>query len=85
VTDGEEILVVSPWGKAKGRAFITKRIHPLVIGALHGFGRLALGKAAKAAGGFAGSSALNKPGHYSGISGQALNKHVIVRIEKIQY
>lgn len=84
VTDGEEIMVVSPWGRAKGRIFITKRIHPAAIGALHGFGRLALGKAAKAAGGFVGASAINKPGHFSPISGQALNKHVVVRIEKIQ-
>ncbi len=84
VSDGEEIMVVSPYGRAKGKVFITKRIHPEVIGALHGFGRLGLGKAAKAVGGFAGASALNKPGHYSPISGQALNKHVIVRIEKIQ-
>ncbi|MFN7181286.1 MAG: molybdopterin dinucleotide binding domain-containing protein, partial [Planctomycetota bacterium] len=83
IADGEEIMVVSPWGRAKGVAHITKRIHRQAIGALHGFGRFALGKAAQQTGGFAGASALNKPGHFSPISGQALHKYTIVRIEKI--
>lgn len=83
LNDQDVVRVKSQYGQAVGKVTVTTRIHPQVIGAMHGFGRLALGSAAKKAGGFAGASALNTPGHNCPISGQALNKHVIVKVEKV--
>lgn len=83
VKSGDTLKVTSAYGQSEGKAFITKRINTGTIGSLHGFGHTHLGSAAKKAGGFAGSSALNKPGFHCGISGQQLNKHVLVRIEKV--
>lgn len=79
IKDGDEIWLESPYGKVKGKVKLTKRIHPEVIGAQHGFGHEALGKLAKARGTNTGALNLTKS---DPLSGMALNKEICVKVYK---
>lgn len=73
------IWLESPYSKVKGKAKVTKRIHPEVIGAQHGLGHTALGKNAKGRGTNTGVLNVIKS---DPISGQALHKEICVKVYK---
>lgn len=77
IHDNDEVWVESPMGKVKARVSTTRRIHPEVVGAQHGFGHTALGKNAKGRGSAFGTlnKCLSDP-----LSGQAVHKEVCVRV-----
>ena len=77
IEDGNEIWLESPYGKVKGKVKLTKRIHPEVIGAQHGFGHEALGKAAKGRGVNTGILNLTKS---DPLSGMAVHKEICVKV-----
>ncbi len=79
IADGDEIWIESPYGKVKGKAKLTKRIHPEVIGSQHGFGHVALGRLAKGRGTNTGILNVCKS---DPISGMAVHKEVCVKIYK---
>ena len=79
IADGEQVWVESPNGKVKAKASVSRRMHPEVVGAQHGFGHSALGKNALGQGTNFGSlnTCTSDP-----ISGMACHKEVCVRITK---
>ena len=79
IADGDEVVVESPNGSVRAVAEVTRRIHPEVVGAQHGFGHTALGRIAKGRGTAMG--VLNSL-RYDPISGQAAHKEICVRIRK---
>jgi thiosulfate reductase/polysulfide reductase chain A len=79
ISDGDEVWVESRYGKTRAVAKITRRIHPEVVGAQHGFGHWKLGKAAAGRG--SGFGDLNTIA-YDPLSGQGLHKEVCVRVYK---
>jgi len=79
VANGDEIIVESPNGSVRAVAEVTRRIHPEVVGAQHGFGHTALGKVAAGRGTAFGF--LNTI-RYDPISGQASHKEICVRIRR---
>ncbi len=79
IEDGDEIWLESPYGKVKGKVKLTKRIHPEVIGAQHGFGHTALGKSAKGRGTNTGILNITKS---EPLSGMAVHKEVCVKVYK---
>lgn len=79
IEDGEEVWVESKFGKTRAVAKITRRIHPEVVGAQHGFGHWKLGKAAVGRGSSFGD--LNTIA-YDSLSGQGLHKEVCVKVYK---
>jgi thiosulfate reductase/polysulfide reductase chain A len=79
IEDGDEIWLESPYGKVKGKVKLTKRIHPEVIGAQHGFGHEALGKNAKGRGTNTGILNITKS---DPLSGMAVHKEICVKVYK---
>jgi len=79
ISDGDTIEVENQYGQAKGRARVTGRIQPDVIGMTHGFGHWALGPVAKGKGINDGQFIAGKADR---ISGQAAHKDGAVRIRK---
>jgi thiosulfate reductase/polysulfide reductase chain A len=79
ISHGDEVIVESPNGSVSAVAEVTKRIHPEVVGAQHGFGHTALGGVAKGRGSAFGS--LNTL-RYDPLSGQASHKEICVRVRK---
>ncbi len=79
IADGDEVIVESPNGSVQAVAEVTRRIHPEVVGAQHGFGHTALGKIAVGRGTAFGD--LNTI-RYDPLSGQASHKEICVRIRK---
>jgi len=79
ISDGDEIWVESPYGKARAIARVTQGIHPEVVGWQHGFGHWALGRRARGKGSADGmfNRTISDP-----ISGMALHKEVCVRVYK---
>jgi thiosulfate reductase/polysulfide reductase chain A len=79
ISDGDEIWIESPYGKAKALARITQGMHPEVVGWQHGFGHWGLGHIAKGRGTADGSfnKTISDP-----ISGMALHKEVCVKVYK---
>ena len=79
VEDGERIWVESPYGKVLAEAKLTRRIHPEVVGAQHGFGHTALGKQAIGKGSNMGVLNISKS---DPLSGMAVHKEVCVKVYK---
>jgi len=79
ITDGDEVVVESPNGSVRAVAEVSRRIHPEVVGAQHGFGHTALGRVAKGRGTAFGD--LNTV-RYDPLSGQASHKEICVRVRK---
>lgn len=79
LADGDAVWVESPYGKAKGRIKISKRMHPEVVGLQHGFGHHALGRNATGRG--MNESVLRRT-VADPLSGQALHKEACVKVYK---
>jgi thiosulfate reductase/polysulfide reductase chain A len=79
ISDGDTITVENQYGRATGRARVTRRIHPEVVGLAHGFGHWGLGPVARGKGINDGQFV---PGKAEPISGQAAHKDGAVRIRK---
>lgn len=77
IADGDEVWVESRYGKTKATASLSKRIHPLVVGAQHGFGHWRLGRLAAGRG--SGFGDLNTIA-YDPLCGQALHKEICVKV-----
>jgi thiosulfate reductase/polysulfide reductase chain A len=77
VREGDEVWVESPYGRAKAKAQLTRRMHPEVVGMQHGFGHWALGRFAKDRGSHMGFLNVSKS---DPLSGQARHKEICVRI-----
>lgn len=79
IYDGDLVTVENQFAKARARAKVTRRIHPDVVGMVHGFGHWALGPVAQGKG-------INDtqfvPGKAERISGMAAHKDGAVRIYK---
>jgi len=81
INDGDEIWLESPHGKVSGQVKLTKRIHPEVVGVQHGFGHVALGKAAKGRGTNTGILNITKS---DPLSDMAEHKEICVKVSKVQ-
>jgi thiosulfate reductase/polysulfide reductase chain A len=79
IADGDAVIVESPNGSVRAVAEVSRRIHPEVVGAQHGFGHVALGRVAKGRGTAFGD--LNTV-RYDPLSGQASHKEICVRVRK---
>lgn len=79
IAEGDEVWVESPYGKVKAKAHLTRRMHPEVVGAQHGFGHTALGSRARGRGSAFGSLNATKS---DPLSGMAVHKEVCVRVYK---
>ncbi len=79
IAEGDEVWVESPHGRVKAQAHLTRRIHPEVVGAQHGFGHTALGSNARGRGSAFG--VLNET-KSDPLSGMAVHKEVCVRVYK---
>lgn len=79
IQDGDAVYIESPYGKVRGEAKLSKRMHPEVIGAQHGFGHTAFGRQAKNRGVHTG--VLNAT-QCDPLSGMAVHKEICVRISK---
>jgi len=79
IQDGDYVWIESPYGRVLGRAKLSRRIHPEVVGLQHGFGHTALGRQARGRG---TSDAWLRPTKADGLSGQALHKETCVRLVK---
>ncbi len=79
ITDKDEVVVESRYGRVKAKARLTTRIHREVVGVQHGFGHTALGRLAKGRG---TSDAALRPTKSDPLSGQALHKEACVRVAK---
>jgi thiosulfate reductase / polysulfide reductase chain A len=77
IGDGDMVTVENQYGKAQARAKVTRRIHPDVVGMVHGFGHWAAGQIAKGKGTNDGQFI---PGKAERISGMAAHKDGAVRI-----
>jgi len=79
IGDGDEVIIESPNGSARGRAELSSRIHPEVVGLQHGFGHTALGQIARGRG--TAVSDLNTM-RYDPLAGQACHKEICVRVRR---
>ena len=79
IYDGDMVWVENQYAKARARARATRRIHPDVVGLLHGFGHWGLGPVAQGKGTNDGQFI---PGKAERISGMAAHKDGAVRIYK---
>ena len=79
IADGDAITVESENDSVQAIADVTRRIHPEVVGAQHGFGHIALGALAKGKGTAFGT--LNRIA-FDPISGQATHKEICVRVRR---
>ena len=79
IGDGDMVTVENPYGKARARAKVTRRIHPDVVGMVHGFGHWALGPVALGKG--INDSQFIR-GQAERISGMAAHKDGAVKVYK---
>lgn len=79
IGEGDVVTVENEYGQGTVRARLTRRIHPDVVGLLHGFGHTGLGPVARGKG---LNDALFIPGKADPISGQAAHKDGAVRVRK---
>jgi thiosulfate reductase/polysulfide reductase chain A len=79
IGDGDMVTVENQHAKAQARAKVTRRIHPDVVGLVHGFGHWASGSVAQDKGTNDGQFI---PGKAERISGMAAHKDGAVRIYK---
>jgi thiosulfate reductase/polysulfide reductase chain A len=77
IGDGDMVTVENQYGSARVRAKVTRRIHPDVVGMVHGFGHWALGPIAKGKG---ANDAQFVPGKAERLSGMAAHKDGAVRV-----
>lgn len=80
IKDGDQVCVESPYGCIVTIAKVTKRIHPEVVGAMHGFGHMSLGSQAVGKGANMGVLNISKS---DPLSGMAVHKEVCVNIYKL--
>ena len=78
--DGGEALVESPYGQARAKVKVSRRIHPEVVGLQHGFGHHALGRLAKGRG---TTDGVLRPVKADPLSGQALHKEACVTVKSV--
>jgi thiosulfate reductase/polysulfide reductase chain A len=79
IGDGDRVVIESKYGKVEGKAKLSKRMHPEVIGLQHGFGHTALGKLAAGRG---TSDSNLRPTKADPLSGMALHKEACVRVRR---
>jgi thiosulfate reductase/polysulfide reductase chain A len=79
IFDGDMVTVENQYGKAQARAKVTRRIHPDVVGMVHGFGHWAAGNIAAGKGTNDGQFV---PGKAERLSGMAAHKDGAVRVYK---
>jgi thiosulfate reductase/polysulfide reductase chain A len=79
IGDGDIVTVENQYGKAQARAKVTRRIHPDVVGMVHGFGHWAGGPVAQGKGTNDGQFV---PGKAERLSGMAAHKDGAVRVYK---
>ena len=77
VYDGDMVTVENQYGKARARAKVTRRIHPDVVGLVHGFGHWASGPVAQGKGTNDGQFV---PGKAERICGMGAHKDGAVRV-----
>lgn len=79
IIDGDIVFVENQFAKAQVRARVTRRIHPNVVGVVHGFGHWGLGPVAKGKG---MNDSQFVPGKADPISGMAAHKDGAVKVYK---
>jgi thiosulfate reductase / polysulfide reductase chain A len=79
IYDGDMVTVENQYSKARARAKVTRRIHPDVVGMVHGFGHWAAGTIAQGKGTNDGQFV---PGKAERLSGMAAHKDGAVRVYK---
>ena len=77
IKDGDLVTVENEYAQAQMRARVTHRIHPDVVGMVHGFGHWGLGPVAKGKG---VNDTQFVPGKAERISGMAAHKDAAVRV-----
>lgn len=79
VSDGGSVWIENQYAKAQARARVTDRIHPKVVGMVHGFGHWGLGGTAKNRG---TNDTQFVPGKAERLSGMARHKECAVKISR---
>jgi thiosulfate reductase/polysulfide reductase chain A len=79
IADGDMVTVENQYARAQARARVTRRIHPDVVGMVHGFGHWAAGNIAAGKGTNDGQFV---PGKAERLSGMAAHKDGAVRVYK---
>jgi thiosulfate reductase/polysulfide reductase chain A len=79
IDDDDTVTVESPYGRVTGRAKLSERMHPEVVGLQHGFGHTALGRNAEGRGTADGRL---RPTKADPLSGMSLHKECCVRIRR---
>jgi thiosulfate reductase/polysulfide reductase chain A len=79
IGDGDMVTVENQYGKARAKAKVTRRIHPDVVGMVHGFGHWAAGQLANGKGTNDGQFI---PGKAERLSGMGAHKDGAVRVYK---
>jgi thiosulfate reductase/polysulfide reductase chain A len=79
VSDGDEVVIESPYGTTTAKAKLSRRMHVEVVGLQHGFGHWAGGSKAKDRGTADGTL---RPTKADPLSGQGLHKENCVRVRK---
>lgn len=79
INDGDVVWVENQFAKAQSKARVTRRIHPDVVGMVHGFGHWGLGPVAKGKG---VNDSQFVPGKAERISGMAAHKDGAVKVYK---
>ena len=79
ISDGDTVTVENQYANARAKARLTARIHPDVVGMVHGFGHWGLGPVAKGKG---TNDSQFVPGKADRISGMAAHKEAAVRVYK---
>lgn len=79
ISDGDEVVVESKYGKTTAKAKVSKRMHQEVVARQHGFGRWAGGSNAVGKGTADGNL---RPTKADPLSGQSLRKENGVRVRK---
>ncbi|GIW13281.1 MAG: hypothetical protein KatS3mg062_0720 [Tepidiforma sp.] len=77
--DGDEVVIESPYGSARGKVKLSRRMHPEVVGLQHGFGHWAGGRNAVGRG---TADAVLRPTRADPLSGQGLHKETCVTLRK---
>lgn len=79
ISDGSAVWVENQYAKARTKAKVTQRIHPKVVGMVHGFGHWGFGNTAKNKG---TNDTQFVPGKAERLSGMARHKECAVRVYK---
>lgn len=80
ITDGGMVWVENQYAKAKAKVKVTDRIHPKVVGMVHGFGHWGFGATAKNRG---TNDTQFVPGKAERLSGMARHKECAVKVSKV--